>query len=576
MRGTIKTNKVATPKNTAAGSSVAAPKSQAPAPSLFGGLFGASDTAPAAKPAARGTEVKKATVKKAMPPPQKKVAPPPKKKAAVPSAPEAKDAPKGDGLLFGFFAPAPSQTAAAPSPAQTKPAVTQKKTLPPTTQQTPKPTPRPTPKPAPPVSKKAPVTAKKPVTPPLKKPLLPPQARKTMTPAPAAPKAARDDGDNFFSRLSGTIKMSTKAISDAAPKPKPAAPKPKPVPTFKPTTPPTSPPKPKPKVPVTTITDNVSSGFGNLFSSAKGTIKGTIKKLAPSAPAASDLLSAPREKENLIPLPEPDDVDAPLYDPAKDFGRYKLVDVETLKRKDEELREAKARAVQKDNQLATLVAQTKNQEQELSQLREQVAALSKSAAEAAQVSTEQQELEEYIVPPQCKGSLSLLQEAAEDRDVDPEEVYTAIRTLEKSKLQVPAIAVKGTWKLVFTTGTSQSQSQFGKINYVPFKAVQSFADDGTISNGIFLGPVPLIQFKGRYKWLPFRSRLEFDFEDVEAFGLYTPDNIPPPVRNILGLKVDGQEYKKQPAFNFIAVDDKVLVGRGAGGGVALWVREEDV
>lgn len=64
-------------------------------------------------------------------------------------------------------------------------------------------------------------------------------------------------------------------------------------------------------------------------------------------------------------------------------------------------------------------------------------------------------------------------------------------------------------------------------------------------------------------------------QDIEAFGVFTPENIPAPVRNVLGLKVEGVEYKKQPAFDFIAVDDKVLVARGAGGGVALWVREEE-
>ena len=29
-------------------------------------------------------------------------------------------------------------------------------------------------------------------------------------------------------------------------------------------------------------------------------------------------------------------------------------------------------------------------------------------------------------------------------------------------------------------------------------------------------------------------------------------------------------YKRQPAFDFVAIDDQIAAARGAGGGVALW------
>ena len=34
-------------------------------------------------------------------------------------------------------------------------------------------------------------------------------------------------------------------------------------------------------------------------------------------------------------------------------------------------------------------------------------------------------------------------------------------------------------------------------------------------------------------------------------------------------------YKKQPAFDFVAVDERIAAARGAGGGVALWLRTLD-
>jgi len=379
------------------------------------------------------------------------------------------------------------------------------------------------------------------------------------TPAPRAP--------SLFERV-GTIRETIKsrtAASAPAPAPAPATKPPTPRPTPPPTPAPTPAPKPVAKpAPVVAAPQAVSSEE-DIFSKLSGTIRMQTKAL-------ESLVS--KEPQAVLPIPEPESMDSPLYDPEKDQGRYKLVDVEILKQKDEALRQAKLDLAQRDDQLASLIATKKNQESELVTLRSQVEKLSKSAAAAAAASQQQTELEEYLLPPESKGALSVLADACEDRDVPPEEVITAIRALEKKKLQVPLLAVQGNWKLVFTTGTVKTQKDFGKINYVPFKAVQNFNEDMTINNGIYLGPVPAIRFKGSYKWLAYRSRLEFEFDEVEALGVYTPE-LPDPIKSILGLRIEGKDYDKQPAFNFIAVDDKVLVARGAGGGVALWERISD-
>ena len=48
----------------------------------------------------------------------------------------------------------------------------------------------------------------------------------------------------------------------------------------------------------------------------------------------------------------------------------------------------------------------------------------------------------------------------------------------------------GAWRLVFTTGTIDTQNAVGKINYFPLRATQTFDTKATpmaITNGIFIG-----------------------------------------------------------------------------------------
>jgi len=76
--------------------------------------------------------------------------------------------------------------------------------------------------------------------------------------------------------------------------------------------------------------------------------------------------------------------------------------------------------------------------------------------------------------------LSLLNRAAETKTEDPELVYDALMNLEKLERQKakadPTVAqdmlqnLNGSWRLVFTTGTADTQKKIkGKVNYFPLK-----------------------------------------------------------------------------------------------------------
>ena len=105
-------------------------------------------------------------------------------------------------------------------------------------------------------------------------------------------------------------------------------------------------------------------------------------------------------------------------------------------------------------------------------------------------------------------ALELCKKAAATKDVDGADVFDALTLLEKSMRTENKVrngelgreqltALDGAWRLIFTTGTAETQKKIGRINYFPIKAVQTF-DCATmkLSNGIFLGEFTVIQFFG--------------------------------------------------------------------------------
>jgi hypothetical protein len=125
------------------------------------------------------------------------------------------------------------------------------------------------------------------------------------------------------------------------------------------------------------------------------------------------------------------------------------------------------------------------------------------------------------VPAEVAPALDICRAAAKDKTEDPEAVCEALLQVEKQMRaaakddngelsRATLAALDGAWRLVFTTGTVETQSKLGrKINYFPLRATQTFdttAMPMAISNGIFLGDVALLKFFGTFEWLEDVSR----------------------------------------------------------------------
>lgn len=172
---------------------------------------------------------------------------------------------------------------------------------------------------------------------------------------------------------------------------------------------------------------------------------------------------------------------------------------------------------------------------------------------------------------------STLKQAAANGSVKPKEVFNALRTLEKAKLQSPEwpTIVGGStspgkrWRLVFTTGTSKVREALkgkgeGGGNYFPLTAAQRWdASKGEIENGIFLGLLGALTFKGPYSFSG--KKLSFDFDTlILRIGPFKFD---------FKLKDKILNYKanpKDPFFIIFYVDEDIIAARGRGGGIAFW------
>ena len=138
------------------------------------------------------------------------------------------------------------------------------------------------------------------------------------------------------------------------------------------------------------------------------------------------------------------------------------------------------------------------------------------------------------------------------------------------------------WQLILTTGDLKTQKSLGaKIKYVPVvNAVQRF--DGTVDppfirNGIYFNGIPVAEFEGNWRWYEEKCRLEFDFRKCKVLGFDVTNILSASLKKKAGLLVDDNDkYDKQPAFTWLAVNDKIGVARGAGGGVALWRRTDSL
>mmetsp|Transcript_30128 Transcript_30128/g.44645 ORF Transcript_30128/g.44645 Transcript_30128/m.44645 type:complete len:290 (+) Transcript_30128:77-946(+) len=188
-------------------------------------------------------------------------------------------------------------------------------------------------------------------------------------------------------------------------------------------------------------------------------------------------------------------------------------------------------------------------------------------------------------------AIALLNKAADTKKEDPEIVFGALTDLEKlmrmkrkAEPDTAAAAVlsnlNGDWRLIFTTGTEDTQKKIGaKINYFPIKALQSFdTTDMTIENGIYLGDTNLVKFYGDFEFDLRKSKVEFDFDQISIFG-FKIDLGKGKAAEIGAASGLGSENNaklvakdKKPFFNWISADENIATARGGGGGLALWKR----
>ena len=195
--------------------------------------------------------------------------------------------------------------------------------------------------------------------------------------------------------------------------------------------------------------------------------------------------------------------------------------------------------------------------------------------------------------------MAVLYRAAETKSEDSDTVVAALLDLEKLMRQKnkedPAVADAtlealsgqggGSWRLIFTTGTIDTQKKAGRINYFPIKATQSFnngEDPWLIENGIYIGDFPLVKFKGDFDWTLQKSgvtKLTFDFTSIKLLNIFDITLKAGEAANLgakTGLGSEGnvelEKRGKRAFFNWISADDKIATARGGGGGLALWKR----
>jgi hypothetical protein len=193
----------------------------------------------------------------------------------------------------------------------------------------------------------------------------------------------------------------------------------------------------------------------------------------------------------------------------------------------------------------------------------------------------------------------ILYRAAESKTEDSDKVVAALLDLEKIMRQankeapgpadeiLEALSGEGgqSWRLVFTTGTIDTQKKTGRVNYFPIKATQSFnknEDPWLIENGIYLGDFPVLKFRGDFDWTLQKSgvaKLTFDFTSIKLFNAFDIQLKAGEAAGIgaktgLGSEsnVENEKRGKRPFFNWISADEKIATARGGGGGLALWKR----
>jgi hypothetical protein len=231
------------------------------------------------------------------------------------------------------------------------------------------------------------------------------------------------------------------------------------------------------------------------------------------------------------------------------------------------------------------------------------AASSSSDSSSASAAATEEEDTATVVLTKLQSKCAFLTQAAETKAEDSDAVVQALLDLEQLSRQAAKLTkdndnpyakemlhnLHGSWRLIFTTGTVNTQKRLGKINYFPLKAIQSFnTATMTIANGIYIGDFCVLKFQGDFTFDGRKRKLEFDFDQVSLFQIFDIA-LQKGEAASLGAKsglgsdsnVANAAKNKRAFFNWISADENIATARGGGGGLALWkrvvtVEEEDV
>jgi hypothetical protein len=184
---------------------------------------------------------------------------------------------------------------------------------------------------------------------------------------------------------------------------------------------------------------------------------------------------------------------------------------------------------------------------------------------------------------------------------DAKSMVTALQEAETStrreKLAIPFLDLAGEWRLCFATGAKKSSQKLGiklgKGYYLPkfvFASI-SFTPDlesstiGTVTNQLKVGGFEL-KFTGPCSYPGKKNLLVFDFTQIQITILgrtvyqgnirqKKTDPIEGNVPKSLAYPVISS-ITKMPFFAFFWASPTGIAARGRGGGLALWVRDEDL
>ncbi|XP_002969824.2 uncharacterized protein LOC9646259 [Selaginella moellendorffii] len=185
------------------------------------------------------------------------------------------------------------------------------------------------------------------------------------------------------------------------------------------------------------------------------------------------------------------------------------------------------------------------------------------------------------VDSKVEESVLVLKAAAKSKKIPGPEVFAAFRVLEKARVDPSNFletlggssgAEPRCWMLVFTSGAKVVREALkgggGGGTYFPFTAVQQYnATTKSIQNGLYLGPLGVLEFMGRFSWS--KNKLFFIFDSLSfKVGRLGPFQFAISKKE----ELDREPGNKDPFFIWFYADEEIVVGKGRGGGIALWVR----